>query len=505
LPYLLRNRYESFITFPKGETESMKLGVIGCGDWGKNLIRVFSELGVLDSIYDIDTKKMDTLRYYHKVKTWFNYEEMLKDKTMKAIVIATPAITHYRIAKEALLADKDVFVEKPLAMNYKEGKELVDLAKSKNRILMVGHLLVYHPAMEKLREMVSNGELGKINYVYSNRLNLGKLRTEENVFQSFAPHDISAILRLLGEEPVKVSYHEGTFISKNISDTTITFMEFPSGVKAHIFVSWLHPYKEQKLVVIGTKAMVVFDDLTAEKFRIYSHKIRRKNGKIPVVEKAEYEHVAFPALLTYVEPLRVECEHFVKCVTTRAVPLTDGEEALRVLRVLDVCLGVYSRDYFVHESSVVDNDVNIGKGTKIWHFSHILKGSRIGKNCNIGQNVVIGPNVSIGDGVKIQNNVSVYEGVKLEDDVFCGPSCVFTNVMNPRSHISRKHEFKKTIVRRGATIGANATILCGVTIGEYALVGAGAVVTRDVLPYSLVYGVPAQDRGVVTKKGDKVT
>lgn len=160
-----------------------------------------------------------------------------------------------------------------------------------------------------------------------------------------------------------------------------------------------------------------------------------------------------------------------------------------------------ARNYFVHESSYIDDNVEIGEGTKIWHFSHILSNTKIGKNCRIGQNVMIGPNVKIGNNVKIQNNVSVYEGVEIEDDVFCGPSMVFTNVINPRAFIERKHEFKKTLVKRGATIGANATIVCGVTIGEYAFIGAGAVVTKDVLPYALVIGVPARQIGWVCQCG----
>lgn len=159
------------------------------------------------------------------------------------------------------------------------------------------------------------------------------------------------------------------------------------------------------------------------------------------------------------------------------------------------------RNYFIHESSYIDNNVEIGEGTKIWHFCHILSNTKIGRNCRIGQNVMIGPNVKVGNNVKIQNNVSVYEGVEIEDDVFCGPSMVFTNVINPRAFIERKHEFRKTLVKRGATIGANATIICGVTIGEYAFIGAGAVVTRDVPPYALVVGVPARQIGWVCQCG----
>lgn len=157
--------------------------------------------------------------------------------------------------------------------------------------------------------------------------------------------------------------------------------------------------------------------------------------------------------------------------------------------------------YYVHESSYVDEGADIGEGTKIWHFSHIMKDAKIGKKCSLGQNVNVGSKAIIGNNVKIQNNVSVYDDVIIEDDVFCGPSMVFTNVINPRSFIERKHEYKKTIVKKGASIGANATIVCGVTIGEYALIGSGAVVTKDVLPYALMVGVPAKQIGWVCKCG----
>jgi UDP-2-acetamido-3-amino-2,3-dideoxy-glucuronate N-acetyltransferase len=162
-------------------------------------------------------------------------------------------------------------------------------------------------------------------------------------------------------------------------------------------------------------------------------------------------------------------------------------------------------NYFVHESSYVDEGAEVGEETKIWHFCHIMAGARIGKRCSIGQNVNIGSRAVIGDGVKIQNNVSVYDDVIIEDDVFCGPSCVFTNVINPRAFIERKHEYQKTVVKKGASIGANATIVCGVTIGEYALVGAGSVVTHDVPAYALVYGNPARAHGRVREDGEKKT
>ncbi|MFN3996142.1 MAG: DapH/DapD/GlmU-related protein, partial [bacterium] len=208
-------------------------------------------------------------------------------------------------------------------------------------------------------------------------------------------------------------------------------------------------------------------------------------------------------------------QHFIHCIEKRRNPKTDGKEGLTVLKILEkaeeslksqrtifLSLSSEKNSYFAHESVYIDEDVQIGEGTKIWHFSHILRGTIIGKNCVIGQNCMIGPDVIIGDRCKIQNNVSVYKGVTLEDDVFCGPSCVFTNVYNPRAFIERKHEFKPTLVKKGATIGANATIICGITIGRYAMIGAGAVVNKDVPDYALVVGVPARQIGWVCKCGN---
>ena len=160
--------------------------------------------------------------------------------------------------------------------------------------------------------------------------------------------------------------------------------------------------------------------------------------------------------------------------------------------------------YFVHDSSVIDDNVQIGKDTKVWHFSHILSNTVIGERCSFGQNSVVGPNVKIGNGVKVQNNISIYEGVEVEDDVFLGPSIVFTNVINPRSFIVRKEEFKKTLLKKGCSVGANATIVCGITVGEYALIGAGSVVTKDVKPFEMLYGVPAKHQGWVSKDGNRL-
>lgn len=497
----------------KGDVQSASVVVIGSGYWGKNLVRNFHGLEALFGVCDSNSSVLaDVRKQYPACRAFTSFSQVLESQDVKAVAIASPAEAHETMVREALLAGKDVFVEKPLALSTAAGEELVALARTQNRILMVGHLLWYHPAVLKLKELVSSGELGRIQYIYSNRLNIGKIRAEENILWSFAPHDVSVILGLLGEMPDSVQSQGGNYLNPKIADVTVSMLSFPSGVKAHIFVSWLHPFKEQKLVVVGDKKMAVFDDMEKEsKLVVYPHSVGWEN-RIPVANKAERQVVPIGTE----EPLKAECQHFLDSLKSRQRPRTDGHEGLRVLKVLQQCQealgGVKpavkavpaAKPYFAHSSAFIDEGVEIGEGTSIWHVSHILKGSRLGKKCKLGQNVVVGPNVTIGNGVKIQNNVSVYEGVTLEDNVFCGPSMVFTNVFNPRSEVVRMNELRKTLVREGATFGANCTVLCGSTIGRYAFVGAGSMVTRDVPDFALVTGSPAKVRGWMCRCGVKL-
>jgi len=490
-----------------------RVAVIGCGYWGRNLVRNFYELGVLAGVCDLLDANLREVQQLYSVHATHSADALLDSPEISAVVIAAPAAKHYELAKKALLRGKDVFVEKPLALQVEEGAELVELAGNCNRILMVGHLLHYHPAIVALRRMLDEGELGKIEYISSSRLNFGKLRTEEDILWSFAPHDISAIIHLLNETPSTVTAQGASYLNHPISDVTLTSLGFQSGVKAHIFLSWLHPFKEQKMVIVGDRKMAVFDDTSSDnKLVLYPHRVDWVN-RMPVAKKAEGEIIP----LERVEPLRTECKHFLECLTERKPPQTDGANGLRVLRVLHAAgqsirqhgqpiafHATTTPPYFAHSSAFVDDASTIGAGTKIWHFSHVMKNATIGANCNLGQNVHVAEGVKIGKNVKVQNNVSLYAGVELEDDVFCGPSMVFTNVITPRSHVNRKHDYKRTLVMKGATLGANCTIVCGVTIGPYAFVGAGAVVTKNVPPHALVVGVPARRVGWACECGARL-
>ena len=493
--------------------EKSKIAVVGCGYWGQNLVKKFAELKVLSAICDTNAEQAKKIAFLHGNPPIMTMEEIAQSQEIDGVVLASPAVLHAAHVTQFLTAGKHVFVEKPIALNLKDAQKLQELSKQKKCILMVGHILQYHPAYLKLKELVKNDTLGELKYVYSNRLNIGKIRVEENVLWSFAPHDISMILGLIPDPIEKVHGTGSNCLNKSISDFTLVNFTFKTGVQAHLFVSWLNPFKEQKLIAIGDKAMAVFDDTLdwPQKLQLYSHEVTLEND-FPVIKKAE----AIPVPIVQEEPLKKECEHFLECIKQGTPPRTDAAEAIRVLEVLSMAQKsmdeanrmenkkIEKDDYFKHESAYVDEGAKIGTGTKIWHFSHILKGVELGENTIIGQNVMIGPDVRIGSHCKIQNNVSLYKGITLEDGVFCGPSCVFTNVNNPRAKIERKDEYRSTYVEEGVTIGANATIICGVRLGAYSFIGAGAIVTKDVIPHALVVGTPARQIGWVSHSGERL-
>src|SRR3989338_2106682 len=292
----------------------MSIAVIGAGYWGQNLVRVLHQLGVLHTVCDTNLSCLEMIKsQYHGLNVTSSIEAILKNKKISAVAIATPSQTHYALARKCIENNKDVFVEKPLALKLKEGHELCELAQSSNKILMVGHLLEYHPAINKIKELIDQDEVGPLRYIYSNRLNFGKIRKEENILWSFAPHDISIIISLLNMKPLSVSVHGSAYLQHEIADITMSTLSFAEGIKGHIFVSWLHPYKEQKLVIVGSKKMLVFNDVNHKgKLLIYNHKIYWNESE-PILEKAQPEHIS----ISDNEPLKIEMLHFLDCLKTR--------------------------------------------------------------------------------------------------------------------------------------------------------------------------------------------
>lgn len=306
------------------------IAVVGCGHWGKNLVRNFSELEVLSAVCDPNARLSQKYASEFNVKN-LSFEAVLRDANIEGVVLAVPASLHASLAVEAMRAGKHVYVEKPLAMNQIEAQEMIDSSEKENVQLMVGHLLQYHPVFLAVRKLVKEGKVGNLKYIYSNRLSLGKVRSEEDVIWSFAPHDISMILSLTDEELRFVRTESSNFLQSGVADSAIVHLKFQSGLSGHISVSWINPCKEQKLVVIGDSAMLVFDDTQpwSQKLALYTHGIDLTSD-LPRLDKADVQYVD----VIKSEPLRNECQHFIDVVNGHLKPLTDGVEGLRVLNVL---------------------------------------------------------------------------------------------------------------------------------------------------------------------------
>jgi len=317
----------------------VNLGLIGLGTWGKNVLRNFESLPDCKVLLGCDSnpdqiKKVQPnhprLDFTHKM------EEVLQHKKIDAVIIVTPPASHFELAKQALLNDKDVFVEKPMVLEVEKGKEILELSEKRKKILMVGHIMEYHPATLKLKETIEKGELGKIYYLYATRVNLGKVRDIENALWSFAPHDISMILYLLDKEPLSVTATGECYIQKDkgIEDVVFMTMHFEDGVMAHIHVSWLDPHKERKLTIVGDKKMAVVDDMqSSEKIRIYDKGARLDYNSYGEFLSLRSGDILIPKLDSY-EPLKAECQHFLECMKQRKTPRSDARDGLRVLKVL---------------------------------------------------------------------------------------------------------------------------------------------------------------------------
>ncbi len=320
----------------------MRIGFIGVGYWGPNLLRNFSRIKDVEIAYicDLNQTNIDSVSYLAPdAKKTSNYMEILNDKTIDAVVVASPAPTHYEICMNALNAGKHVFVEKPIALEVKHAEEMVKTAESKGLILMVGHLMLYHPAVQHLKNLINSGDLGDIYYLYSQRLNLGKLRKDENVVLSLAPHDISMMLYLKEADPVEVSCIGGDYLRDGVEDVAFIDIRFSDGSLGHIHVSWLDPHKIRKLTIVGSKKMAVFDDMeSSEKIRIFDKGVSFAPPSAAYGEEISlrFGDIVIP-FLKMQEPLFIECSQFVESIKNKTNPPSDGRNGLIVLKILDAC------------------------------------------------------------------------------------------------------------------------------------------------------------------------
>ena len=310
---------------------SKNVCVVGAGYWGKNHIRILHELGFLGGIVESNKETLNRFaEQYPDVKGFLSLDEALQDKSFLGFTVATPAKTHYPVAKQAMETGKHVLVEKPLALEKKHAEELIHLSEKNNVNLMVGHVLLFHPAIKKIKELINKGKIGKLQYIYSNRLNLGQVRTEENVFWSLAPHDISVFQYFTNSFPTSIHASGSAFLQEGIHDSTLTQLKYPSGVEGHIFVSWLHPFKEHRLVVIGTEAMITFEDSSEGKpLKLYAKKIDMEKG-IP-------EKIDGPVTLINYEQkmaLTEELQYFVSHLDGKKPNIANGQHALEVTKIL---------------------------------------------------------------------------------------------------------------------------------------------------------------------------
>jgi predicted dehydrogenase len=320
-----------------GKRTPIRVGVVGLGYWGPNLARNFAALDGCELAWLCDDSAQVREKLagaFPGVRTSDTLDELLGDPTLDAVVLATPVPTHAELAVRVLQAGKHCFVEKPLSTTVADAQRAVDAAEAAGRILMVGHLLEYHPAVTRLKQLVDEGELGSLYYVYGNRVNLGKLRAEENALWSLGAHDVSVVLHLVGEEPLECSAHGESYVRDGVQDVVFCYLRFPSGQVAHLHLSWLDPHKERRITVVGSKRMATFDDMRTE-------------GKLTVYDKGFDEDASswgeyitragesFSPRLANAEPLRLECEHFVECIRTDTTPRSDGHSGLRVVRVLE--------------------------------------------------------------------------------------------------------------------------------------------------------------------------
>jgi predicted dehydrogenase len=313
-----------------------RIGVAGLGHWGPNLARNFDELTELTWLCDLDASLLERFSKRHpQARLTTSFEDLLADESLDSVVVATPVVTHYELARQALAAGKHVFVEKPMALHAGEAEELCALAEERDLVLMPGHLLLYHPAVNKLKELIDSGELGEIRYVYGNRRNLDKFRTDENALGSLGSHDLSVILHLVGEEPSEVWARGESYVNPPVEDVVFCYLRFPSGKMAHMHLSWLDPHKIREMTVVGSKKMAVFDDMDLErKITVYDKGEERQ----PLGTYGEWRtrtgDIYVPKIRND-EPLRLECQHFLGLVRGDGDRLVAARDGIGVVRALE--------------------------------------------------------------------------------------------------------------------------------------------------------------------------
>lgn len=340
------------------KNESIGIAVVGCGNWGKNLIRTFHSLGVLRAICDIDPLKTTPLSEQYQVPS-LRFEDILAQPEIAGVVIATPSVTHYELGLQAIKANKHIYIEKPFTTELKQAVSLNHAAYSQQRLLMVGHLLQYHPVFNQLKTLRKEGVLGQLQYISSHRCNFGKFPPEKNVLWDYAPHDVSMVLSLVEEEPEQVWATSGNYLTHTDIDTVNLHLKFPHNIKAHLFVSWVHPHKEQKLIVVGNKGMAVFDDCQpwGKKLQLYSYPEKWVDGlPHPFPSQSTYVEVA------QTEPLWNECNHFVQSILQNTQPRTNGEEALKVTSVLQRTIQcLIETEHFMPKTISLENTADLSK------------------------------------------------------------------------------------------------------------------------------------------------